>query len=87
MKIQLKPDAKPYALHTPRSVPLPLRDKVRKELERMESLGVISKVDEPTEWCAGMVDVTADASSYGLGAVLLQKHDNNWEPVSCPLGS
>ena len=58
-EIQLKPDAKPYALHTPRSVPLPLplRDKVRKELERMESLGAISKVDEPTEWCAGMVVV------------------------------
>ena len=49
-EIQLKPDAKPYALHTPRSVPLPLRDKVRKELERMESLEVISK-------CAGMVVV------------------------------
>ena len=26
--------------------------------------------------------IAADASSYGLGAVLLQKNDNNWEPVS-----
>ena len=24
----------------------------------MESLGVITKVDEPTSWCAGMVVVT-----------------------------
>ena len=27
------------------------------ELNRMESLGVISKVSDPTEWCAGMVVV------------------------------
>ena len=27
------------------------------ELKRMESMGVISKVDEPTPWCAGMVVV------------------------------
>ena len=26
--------------------------------------------------------IAADASSYGLGAVLLQKNDNNWETVS-----
>ena len=55
--IRLKPDAKPFALHTSRNVPLPLRKKVKAELERMESLGVISKVDEPTPWCAGMVVV------------------------------
>ena len=28
---------------------------VRAELERMEQLGVIAKVNIPTEWCAGMV--------------------------------
>lgn len=30
---------------------------VKTELERMEKLGVISKVSEPTDWCAGMVVV------------------------------
>ena len=55
--IHLKNDATPFALHTPRNVPLSMRPKVKAELERMESLGVISKVDEPTPWCAGMVAV------------------------------
>ena len=56
-EILLKDDAAPYSLYTPRNVPLPLRDKVKEELQRMESLGVISKVDTPTPWCAGMVVV------------------------------
>jgi len=30
---------------------------VRNELDRMERLGVISQVEDPTEWCAGMVVV------------------------------
>ena len=55
--IKLQPDAKPYALFTPRHVPLPLRPKVAEELDRMEKAGVISKVSEPTPWCAGMVVV------------------------------
>lgn len=47
----LKDDAKPYALYTPRNTPkirpLPLKPKVQQELDRMGSLGVISKVDKP----------------------------------------
>ena len=31
--------------------------KVESELERMEKLGVITRVDIPTDWCAGMVVV------------------------------
>ena len=56
-EIKLKPDAKPRALFAPRRVPLPLHNKVLEELNRMESIGVISKVSEPTAWCAGMVVV------------------------------
>ena len=55
--IHLKDDAKPFALSTPRRVALPLQPKVKKELQRMEQLGVISRVDDPTDWCAGMVVV------------------------------
>ena len=54
-EIKLKPDAKAFALTTPRRVALPLMNKVKDELGQMERLGVISKVDEPTEWCAGIV--------------------------------
>jgi tRNA(Met) C34 N-acetyltransferase TmcA len=41
-EFQLKPGVRPYSLFTPRHVPLPLRAKVKEELCRMESLGVIS---------------------------------------------
>ena len=53
--IQFQPEAQPYALFTSWNIPLPLHLKVKQELERIESLGIISKVDEPTPWCAGMV--------------------------------
>ena len=56
-EIRLKDDATPRALWTPRNVPIPLREKVKKELDRMESLGIITKVSVPMSWCAGMVVV------------------------------
>ena len=56
-EIKLRPDFKPFAISVPRRVAVPLLGKVRQELERMERLGVITKVEAPTEWCAGMVVV------------------------------
>ena len=56
-KIKLKPDSTPYTLTTPRRVALPLMSKVKTELERMQNLGVVSKVDIPTDWCARMLVV------------------------------
>ena len=55
--IKLQEGAKPYALTTPRRVPIPLMKPVKEELERMEKMGVISRISEPTDWCAGMVVV------------------------------
>ena len=55
-EIYLKPDVKPYSLYTPRHA-LHLRQKVQEELNRMETIAVISKVEKPTLWCAGKVVV------------------------------
>ena len=55
--IRLKVKVKPYALSTPRRVPIPLMDAIKEELERTEKLEVISKVTEPTDWCSGLVVV------------------------------
>ncbi len=41
-KIKLREGAKPYALYTPRNVPISLRQQVKEELDRMEKIGVIS---------------------------------------------
>ena len=43
-QIKLKEDAVPYSLFTQRNVAIPLREKVRKELEQTEAMGVVSKV-------------------------------------------
>ena len=56
-RIKIREDATPYSLFVPRNVPIPLRPKVKVELDRMERMGVISKIDTPTSWCAGMVVV------------------------------
>ena len=45
--MQLKPEVQPV-VHAARKVTVAIREKVRAELDRMEKLNVISKVDEPT---------------------------------------
>ena len=56
-EIDIDREAKLYAIFSPRRVPYLFQDKVKEELSRMESLGVISRVEKSTEWCAGMVAV------------------------------
>nr|XP_054592201.1 uncharacterized protein LOC107385304 isoform X1 [Nothobranchius furzeri] len=53
-KIQLKEDAQPV-VHAPCRVPAPLREALKQELDRMTNLGVIKKVQEPTDWVNYMV--------------------------------
>lgn len=55
VKIQLKDSALPCAVHTARCVPIPMLQKVKEELQRMEKNGVIEWVTQPTEWCSPMV--------------------------------
>ena len=55
--ISLQDGAKPFAISTPRRIPLALMPRVKQELERMEAMGVITRVEQPTDWCAGIVIV------------------------------
>ena len=55
ISVDLHPDGRKcealFNLHAKKSIPIPLLPKVKQEL------GVISKIDEPTDWCSGMVAV------------------------------
>ncbi|XP_052711017.1 uncharacterized protein K02A2.6-like [Crassostrea angulata] len=57
-KYDIKVDhrAKPVVA-TPRRIPHTLKDKVREELQRMESMKIISKVETPTRWVSPIVVV------------------------------
>ena len=55
--IKINPDATPYAVHSPHCISWPLHKKVKAELERLQSLGAITPVTEPTPWCAPIVVV------------------------------
>ena len=55
--ITLADDAKPYDCATARRVPLPMLQKVKDELQRMQNNGIIKPVTEPTDWCAPKVPV------------------------------
>ena len=39
----------PFAFQVPRKLPIGLSEATERELERMESIGVIEKVEEPQE--------------------------------------
>ncbi|UYV75756.1 K02A2.6-like [Cordylochernes scorpioides] len=54
--ILIKEEAIPQA-YTARRLPLALREPVREELEKMSKLGVIKKINKPTEWSHPMVVV------------------------------
>ena len=75
-EIKLLPNSKPFAIFTPRNVPLPLRSKTQEELERMEALKVISKVEEPTPWCAGMVVIPKKSGSVRICVDLKNLNEN-----------
>ena len=70
--ICLKPGAKLYALSTPHRVAIPLW----KELTRMEQLGVIEKIEEPTEWCARLVVVPKQNGKVHICVDLTKLNEN-----------
>lgn len=58
VKITLKEGTQLYSIAMPRHVPIPLLPRVEEQLKRIESMGIIEKVTDSTEWCTPMVPVT-----------------------------
>ena len=54
--IKIDPTETPV-IHPPRRVPITLRPRIQNELERMESLDVIKKATEPTNWVNSMATI------------------------------
>jgi predicted aspartyl protease len=57
VRIELKDDTIPFAQATPRRVAAARRRPLQEELHRMERMGVIQKIEEPTDWCAPCIVV------------------------------
>lgn len=55
--IKIDPNHEPV-VHPPHRVPVTLRSKLKDELNQMEKLNVIERVQEPTDWVNSMVIVT-----------------------------
>eukprot|EP00095_Tigriopus_kingsejongensis_P009326 snap_masked-scaffold486_size158769-processed-gene-0.14 protein:Tk09326 transcript:snap_masked-scaffold486_size158769-processed-gene-0.14-mRNA-1 annotation:"hypothetical protein DAPPUDRAFT_258391" len=54
MVIELGKAAKPNYVKGPRPIPFANRNKVKEKFDSLEEREVITKVNEPTEWCHGM---------------------------------
>ena len=57
VKIQLKEEVTPFAQSVPRRVAAARKPLLKQELDRMERLGVIERVERPTDWCAPCIVV------------------------------
>jgi len=57
VKIDLDPNVVPFVQSVPRRVAAARKQPLKEELDRMECLGVIRRVEEPTDWCAPCVVV------------------------------
>ena len=58
MRVYLKDNAKPYAVHTPRLIPLTWQESVMYELDAMVTQGIIAPAgDNLSQWCYPLVTV------------------------------
>ena len=53
-------------IHAPRKCPITLSLKVKEHLDKMECLGVITLVDEPSDWVSSITYVQKANGKLGL---------------------
>ena len=74
VRLFIDPEVPPH-IDPPRKTPIALRDKIKDELSRMEQIGVIRKVQEPTELVSSLAySIKKDGS---IRICLDLKHLNN----------
>ena len=76
-RICLAANAKPFCVHTPRAIPFAYRDKLKAELDLLESQKVITPVTEATTWCAPIV-VTPKKNSEKIRMCVDLSHLNRF---------
>lgn len=84
--IALTEDAKPFCVHTPRTIPYAFRDKLKAELQLLQEQNIIAPVTEPTEWCAPIV-VTPKKGTDKIRMCVDLSHLNKYvrrERYQCP---
>ena len=65
--VHLRADENAEPSETPsRRVPTALREKFKAELDRLENLGVLAKVDEPTAWVSSVVIATKKSGALRI---------------------
>ncbi|GBM11090.1 hypothetical protein AVEN_242979-1 [Araneus ventricosus] len=74
--IKLKPGAIPFAITSPRRVPIPLLKQTKAELEKMVEEKVITPVLKPTEWCAPVVIVPKSDGNVKICVDLIELNKN-----------
>ena len=82
MRIYLKDNAKPYAVYTPRMIPLAWQSLVKDELDAMVDQGIIVPAgDEPSEWCHPLVTVAKPNGAVRLTVDLTKLNPQVLRPV------
>ena len=69
-------DGAPGHIEGPKKYPIMLRGEMKQELVRMENLGVIAKVTEPTDWVSGMA--FSRKENGNLRICICPTHLNKW---------
>ncbi|KAK3748958.1 hypothetical protein QZH41_006844 [Actinostola sp. cb2023] len=85
-KVHLEFDENVTPTITPtRRISTALKEKFKQELDRMEELGVVAKVEKPTPWRVdqvldrldGVLDITDDILVYGVGATNQEANEDH----------